>query len=482
MSGRKIIGNAIFYSLGEIIPRILAFLLLPILTSYLTTAEYGINSYITAIMTFVFVVASLSLNTYVLKQYFLEDGEENRRKLIGGIFLFICIFNLLLVVIQVLIIPRALEAFHIKIPFYPYFFLGILNNFFDVISIIPLVVYRVKGSAKGFFYLSVSRIVLQYAAIYILVAFFKMGLLGTFYGRLVVNIFYIAVYLVVIYRNGIIKFSRSLMKDALTFSLPLLPGSLSYLIITLSDRIILERYVSLNDMGIYSVAFTLALALNVVVQALYKTLEPILLREYHRKGFERLNVRLFRYYLLLIFTGGFTIALLGKEVFQLAISKSFFAGYKIISIMTVSVIISGVNVYLNTLLIAATRHKIISVATVISAVISIVVNILLISKIGYTGAAIAAILASCTANVISHANIKMQHRLIIPQVILLLLVAGMPFLMDYLLPGTMLIWGAIFIKVIIILAFAGIAFLLLGCQLKEDMHVLGIIKGQDKSV
>lgn len=39
----KIVKSTIYYSIGEIVPRIISFLLLPILTTYLTPSEYGIN-------------------------------------------------------------------------------------------------------------------------------------------------------------------------------------------------------------------------------------------------------------------------------------------------------------------------------------------------------------------------------------------------------------------------------------------------------
>lgn len=467
--GTKILTATIFYSFGEIIPRILAFLLLPVLTQFLSPAEFGINSYIAAVMSFLFVIATLSLNTYILRNYFLVNDDLERQKLIGGVFLFICVFNLLLILIEIILIPIGLDLFNIDIPFYPYFFLAILNNFFDVISIIPLAIFRAKRDAKRFFYLSVSRIILQYILIYILIAVAHMGLLGTFYARLFINIPFAILYFIIATRHGILEFNLSRMKDALRFSLPLLPGGLSYLIITLSDRIILERFVSLSEIGIYSVAFTLALALNVVVQALYKTLEPILFKEYASSYFEDLNTRIFRYYLLLVFAGGFALSLLSKEVFLLATSGKYHSGYTIVPFMVVSVIIAGANVYLSTLLVAKRKQKILSIATIFSAVLSISVNFLLIPYLGYKGAAISSILASCTSNIIEHAFVKLKHKLIYQQILLLVIVCATPYLFDYLLPD--LNMGlSIGLKLVLLLTFSALAFFILGCNYRKDMQ------------
>ena len=469
LQGRKVLGATVFYSLGEIIPRVLAFFLLPILTRYLSTSEYGINSYINAVMAFVYVIASLSLNSYVLRHFFLEPDEREKKKLVGDIFLIICTFNVVLLGLQILIIPHLLSAFNVKIPFYPYFFLGIINNFFDVISIIPLVLYRVKGNTKAFFNLSVSRIIFQYAATYVFVVMLHLGLLGTFYARLLINIPFGIIYYLIISRYAPIKFNFKRLKDALTFSLPLIPGGLSYLIITISDRIILERFVGLNEIGIYSVAVTISIALNVVIQALYKTIEPILFKAYATDDFASLSARLYKYYLLFVYIGGFGIAIISKEVFRFMGSKAFQAGYVIVPGMVLSVILSGVNLYLNTILIAEKRQKIISISIIISATVSIALNFILIPHYGYYGAIVAAFSASIAGNIISQYYARVKGKLIIQQVLLLAIVLGVPLLFD-LFSNFNNLAVILLIKALLVMTFSGLTFVLLRCNPKKDWN------------
>ena len=127
----KLVKTTIYYSIGEIVPRIISFFLLPILTKYLTTNEYGIVSYTTSVMTFVFVIATLSLNTFVLRHYYSVKDEYSRKELIGSVFLFIFGFNCILILFQMLFFPLLIDFFKVNIPFKPYFQLAILNNFFD---------------------------------------------------------------------------------------------------------------------------------------------------------------------------------------------------------------------------------------------------------------------------------------------------------------------------------------------------------------
>src|SRR5262249_20918083 len=162
-SKRRLVINSIYYTIGEILPRVIGFFLLPVLTRYLTPAEYGINSYTTTVMLFMFAIGSLSLNTFLLRNYYKVEGEENKKKLIGNVFLLTQAVNAVLTVLQLLVFPWVLTLFKIQIPFHPYFELAILTNFIEGLSIVPMVIYRVQQNARLFVMLNASRTFLQFA-------------------------------------------------------------------------------------------------------------------------------------------------------------------------------------------------------------------------------------------------------------------------------------------------------------------------------
>ena len=61
--------NTIYYSLGELLPKVISFLLLPLYTRYLSPSDYGIVSYTTTITTFLSVIGMLGLNSHVLRYF-----------------------------------------------------------------------------------------------------------------------------------------------------------------------------------------------------------------------------------------------------------------------------------------------------------------------------------------------------------------------------------------------------------------------------
>lgn len=427
---KRLVKTTIYYSIGEIVPRIISFLLLPILTKFLTADEYGIVSYTNSVMTFIFVIATLSLNTFVLRNYYSTKNENSRKELIGSVFLFIFGFNCLLILLQLFFFPLIIDFFKINIPFKPYFQLAIFNNFFDVISIIPLVLYRVKENAKGFLILSLSRTLLQFLMVYILVVIYKQGLLGSYYARLIVNIPFMFIYFYMVFKNSIFKINFKLIREALRFTLPILPGSLAFLFVSLSDRVILERYISLEELGIFSVAITLATVLNIVIQALYKTFEPVLFKEYFNSDFQQTNLKLYKIFLLAVFVGAFGASIFSKEFFIIATSGVFREGYKLVPLLIVSVVIAGVNTYLNVLMIANKKQKMVSLVSTISAVISVILNFIFIPYFGYYGAIIASACSFLFSNIIFQLNTFIIEKYIHTQIALMLLIIIVPTVYD----------------------------------------------------
>jgi len=449
MSQLKTATNVALYTIGEIIPRILSFLLLPVLTKYLTTSDYGISSYISTVVTFLYVLTTLSVNTYALRTYYKVKSDLEKKKLIGNTFLFLTEWGFIMLCIEALLFPFLLKAFSVQVPFYPYFLLGLVINFFDVASIIPLITYRVNEDAKGFVLLSLGRTLVQYLFILLLVAYFKMGLLGSFMGRLAACLPFFVIYFLIIKKRGVFSINIPQLKDALRFSLPLLPGSLSYLVISMFDRIILERFVSLSDLGIYSVASTLALALNVVIQGLYRSFEQKIFREHNNEGYLQLVDKLYRFYLASLYISGFLMVLFVKEILLFFTTSQYYGAGFYVLYLVIAVIISGINIFLTTLLIADNRRKIVSYSSFVAAISSFVANLLLIKYYGVLGACIASILSFLVVSIFYFIKVILKHRYLLVQFFFLAIFLSV----TYLMPSTLTLTADIGIKLLLVAFF-----------------------------
>lgn len=125
----------------------------------------------------------------------------------------------------------------------------------------------------------------------VLVVYFEFTAEGVLYSTMFVTIVFGVVFLLITIRNMNFVFNLSQIHRALLFSLPLLPGSIAYYLLSMSDRFFIERYLDLTQLGIYSTASTLAMILNILAYGAYKAFEPYFFKIYGKEGFCKNSVR-----------------------------------------------------------------------------------------------------------------------------------------------------------------------------------------------
>ncbi|WP_315154278.1 oligosaccharide flippase family protein [Capnocytophaga leadbetteri] len=445
----KLLKQSVLYAIGEIVPKLVSFFLLPVYTHYLSKTDYGTISYTNSFVMFLFVLCVLSLNTYVLRFYFEKEDETYHKRLLGNFYIIIAGTNLLLSLLAYLLLPIVIEKYHIQVPWEPYFKLAVIANFLEVFSVIPLVLYRVKQQAKWFTILSLSRTLLQMLLIFLLIVVFKWGILGHFYGRLFSLVPFFFIYWGIIARNATFNINFKELKKGLAFSTPLLPGALAYLALSLSDRIILERFVPISQIGIYSLAYTLALTLNIVIQGFYKAVEPEIFQHYGKDSFNTFIKKTQNTFFLIVYFGAMFITLFSQEVFKIMASKEFYEGYLLVPILMIGVIMTGQNVIFGGIIIAEKKNKVMGVATIVGAIISVVFNLSLMKYGGVYIAAISSAVSFAAMNTILYNRMSYSEKSLKAPLLALLLFVVMSFGLFYMVKISFS-WEALFIKVLLL--------------------------------
>lgn len=408
----SLIKNTLIYSIGEIFPKLISFILLPVFTTYLSSADYGIISYTNSVMFFLLVISSLCLNTYLLRNYFECESESERKKLIGNVVLTILFFNIFLLAVVYLLGPSIIRYTHLQIPFYPYFSLSILNNFLEVFSIVPLIIYRVQEKALLYITIDILRAFLLFMVTYLLIVHFKWGVLGNFYGRLFVNMGFMLIYITIILENSTLNFNYHRIIKSLKFSLPLIPGAIGYLLMSMSDRIILERYVSLSEIGIFSVAYTLAFSLSIIIQSGYRAFEPEIYRAYGSEAFIGFVEKIHKTFMFVVVLLACLLTTFCKEILLIMTKGDFVKGYTLIPLILIGVITTAQNALFGSVIIAEKKTKLSSLSTIIGGAISIGFNVMLIPVYGIYAAATASAVAYIAMNIIIYSGMSLKTNVI----------------------------------------------------------------------
>mgnify|MGYP002623805001 CR=1 FL=1 len=380
------------------------------------------------------------MNSYVLRYYFIHTEEEDRKTLVGTAHLSIIFLNVVILVLAFLLMPSIIEHYQIHVPWNPYFRLAFVINFLDCLSIIPMVVYRVRQEALKFVALGISRTILTVLLTLYLVVNLKRGLLGTFQAQLYVLIPYSIIYFLVIQHYGKWRINWNYVKEGLTFCAPLIPGVICYQMLSVSDRVILERNVGMDQLGIYNVACQMALVLNIVIQSGYRAIEPELFRRYGKEGFFSFIKKTQNLFFSAIYIGAFALCLFSQEVFYVMTSEAFHGGYLLVPALIIGVIMTGQNVIYSGILQGEKRTKIIGLSTIVGAAVSVTVNIIFIPRFGVYAAATASAVSYFVMNTILFKAMTYPGKSMIRETILVLLIPGLSYIL-FLMLGEVSIIG-----------------------------------------
>jgi len=469
MSRNTLIKNTSIYALGDIIPRLIGFISLPILTRYLTPSDYGIVNYVNTLNTFLLALGFLSVNTYFLVFYYRCKSPEEQKKLLGNLSSFIILFNALIVIILLFFGQHFFSALGSQIDFYPYIIIAVFINFFNLFSVLPSALFRVLEKPLPLTILNISRGVIAFALTLVLVICYDYTALGVLYANLIVNFVFAFIFMYMIRDHMVWNLNVKQIKEALKFSLPLVPGAISYYLATISDRILIDKYLSLSDLGIYGIAATIALILNIFSFGAYKAFEPYIFKNWGNKQFLSVfqNIRNSFVYVLLV--GVLLLSLFAKEFFLLMTDVEFHSAYKYVPMIIIGVYSSSLSLLYGTIITAKGKTKINSMIVIIGAVISVSLNVLFLPKYGLITAAVVSSFAMTVMLLICiwYSKIKISHY---RPIFSALLVAISVYVLVYVVNIESIIISIALKSAVLILVIVGISVIL-------SIHPIKMIKG-----
>lgn len=194
------------------------------------------------------------------------------------------------------------------------------------------------------------------------------------------------VLMVLIFARGKTLFSRKYWKYALIFNLPLLPHFLSNYVLNQSDRLMIANLVG-NDMAaLYSVAYSISMVMIIVINAINSSYVPYTYKEMAEQrvdGIARTSLPV----LILVFALCVIVMAFAPEVLMIFAGPEYSDAVHIIPPLSASVffiflysLYSNVEYYYK-------ETSVISIASVVCAVLNVILNLTMIPVFGYGAAA-----------------------------------------------------------------------------------------------
>lgn len=267
----------------------------------------------------------------------------------------------------------------------------VIHSFFSfVVFFYTTKLMQFKQVEKNFIIsllLSLITIFLSIAFIFLLK---EKKYVGKIYGVALPQIISGLIFLIIIYSKGKVFYHKEYWHFCIPLVLPLLFHAAGGIILSQSDRVMLEKLQNKTAVGIYSLGYTLALVIESLWNSFNTSWVPFYY-EYKKNGQRNTILKRSNNYLLLfsILTIGFI--LLAPEVFKVIAPKEYWDGIPLLSLIALSYYFTFIYSFPANHEFYHKKTLWISLGTLFAAFFNIALNFLLIPKWSIMGAAISTV-------------------------------------------------------------------------------------------
>jgi O-antigen/teichoic acid export membrane protein len=247
------------YGLGSMVSRLLAVLLIPLYTHYLTPSDYGKVGILTAWSAVLVIMLRAGISTAFFRFYFDADDDRGRTTVVRTSFWFTMAMATIGLVVGLAFADEISQAFRDVGPgLVRATFVGVWAqmNYEQLTSL-----FRVEQRALAFGLASLANVLVTIAAMVCFVAVFHwhaMGLIvGNFTGTLTIYLILLAYRR---YQLGL-EFDRRLLHEMNRFGMPLVPSALALWAINFVDRFLVTWLKSKGAVGVYTIGIQISSAI-----------------------------------------------------------------------------------------------------------------------------------------------------------------------------------------------------------------------------
>ena len=375
--------DTVLFSISNFGSKILILLLTPLYTSVLSTDEYGIADLIMTTINFIYPVLTLAIAEGTLR--FALDNNKNSEKVLSTSMMFVSFSVILLLLISPVVSAKN----------------ELLSNYW-IVFVITYALYNyhnclvnyAKGIGKTTLF-AIQGIVMTISVIISNILFllvFKIGLAGYLISIIVGYIISILVMTVgcKIYKfKKLFSIEKSLLKEMLVYSLPMVPTILSWAINSSIDKYMIIGFIGLGASGIYSVAHKIPSILTTVLSLFLQAWQISAIENHGEDDESDYYTVIYKYLDFLGVVGCILIAMFSKTISRILFAEVYFGAWQCVPLLTVSAIFSTLAGFLAAAFRASKKTKDLFYSVIVGAVFNVVMNAILIPTVGVLGAAIA---------------------------------------------------------------------------------------------
>ncbi|MFT8323228.1 MAG: polysaccharide biosynthesis C-terminal domain-containing protein [Bacillus sp. (in: firmicutes)] len=383
-----LVKNTIIFAIGNFSSKFLGILILPLYTAYLNASEYGYYDLVITTASLILPLVSFQIYDGLYRNLLEEDKLEERKKNISSTFL---------------ITVRNLVVFDVFYIIANTFYLNIQSGnliiaYINVFILFTVYIQIARGLRENMVF-SIAGILNTFLIVLFTVFFITKldlkvsGLLIAMILSYGLCIVYLEVKLKVFRYIDFSMLDKNVSKSLIMYSLPLIPNTISWWIMNVSDRFLLTHFVGLDANGLYAIANKFPSILLAINSVFYLSWQETSITEYNSKDRNEFYSKMFNNLLVFQFSLLLVLIAFTKPMMTLLVDREFFNAWKYVPFLYIGAIFYAFSSFYGTGFLSAKKTKGAFYSSIFGSLANIVMNIMLIPFIGIQGASISTMLS-----------------------------------------------------------------------------------------
>ncbi len=386
-SANTLLKSTFVYAIGNVSSKLISFLLVPIISFYLTKSDLGIYDLVITGLNLLVPIFTIQISNGVYR-WLLDFNRKikiSRRVIFTGliinligIFLFAVLYLIFYKLFNIVLDPLIailLVASNSLFTFFQFVIRGIAKNKF----------FSISGIVNSVFLLLFNTILLAY---------FKLGLNSLFYAIIFSNLIATLYLIIKIDFRDFFSFSflnGKIAKRMANYSVPLIPNQISWWLINASDKFIILAVLSTEMNGIYAISSRFPSIMILLNSIFIMAWQDYTITD--KKNDISENTKIFNRYMTLQFSLLFILVPTSEFLVKALVDHKFYESYKYMPLLYLSVVFSSLAGYYGAIYLRSKNTKGIFFTSFLGGIINVIIAYTLMPVIG--------LYASCWGSVIS---------------------------------------------------------------------------------
>lgn len=383
----KLAKNSVIFAIGNFGSKFITIFMLPFYTSFLSQEEYGQIDIIITSISLLLPIFTVSIVEAIVR-FSLEQKNYNYRDVLS---------NSIFIIILGIIILISLYPFISKISFLKEYIL-----LFYIIFAMQAIHTSIKQFARS---INLTKVFMLSDMLYsflfvffniIFIYLFKMGVPGYFLSMIlayVIDILFLSLKTKVYKYINIRSLDKNKMKVMIIYCIPLIPNTIMWWVMNISDRYFITYYVGLGATGLYAVANKFPAIIANIQGVFFNAWQISAIEEYDKSKRDEFysNIFIIFFFIMIIISSLYLI--FNKLIVKILVSNDFYSSSEFAPILVLGVVFLSFSSFVGTNYVAMKQTKGAFYTSLTGAVTNIILNFLLIPKFGLYGASVATMLS-----------------------------------------------------------------------------------------